>query len=127
MRKVNTNNMSDTPTTTPSQSKRRGLPFTLRFEPRLQEPPKWYPALISLLAVVVALIKPPFEVGKGRVGKGGAVREKALHDEVLRTLGEAFLRMGLEQKAAMPSPLLGPKGNKEFFIHLEVSSKEERK
>ncbi|RJQ56109.1 MAG: TlyA family RNA methyltransferase [Desulfobacteraceae bacterium] len=69
-------------------------------------------------AVLIALIKPQFEVGKGMVGKGGVVRDPQLHDSVLDDLMDFFIDQNLEIKATMPSPILGPKGNKEFLIHL---------
>jgi len=78
------------------------------------------PAALALAvpgADLVALIKPQFEVGKGRVGKGGVVRDPALHDEVCETIrdwlaGEMGWRVvGIEQ-----SPITGPKGNIEFLI-----------
>lgn len=68
---------------------------------------------------IVALVKPQFEVGKGRVGKGGVVREPALHEEVLRELRAFFVATGLRIDAETPSPVLGPKGNREFLIALE--------
>ena len=68
-------------------------------------------------ASLVALIKPQFEVGKGQVGKGGVVRDPALHAqvcaEVARWLGEA---QGWEVHGITPSPITGPKGNREFLI-----------
>jgi 23S rRNA (cytidine1920-2'-O)/16S rRNA (cytidine1409-2'-O)-methyltransferase len=66
---------------------------------------------------LVALIKPQFEVGKGRVGKGGVVRDPALHQEVcadvVAWLGslDGWRVLGVE-----PSPLLGPAGNREFLV-----------
>lgn len=69
-------------------------------------------------AVLIALIKPQFEVGKGMVGKGGVVRDPKLHDSVLDDLTEFFIDQNLEVKATMPSPIQGPKGNREFLIHL---------
>jgi 23S rRNA (cytidine1920-2'-O)/16S rRNA (cytidine1409-2'-O)-methyltransferase len=74
-------------------------------------------ALAAPDAALIALIKPQFEVGKGRVGKGGVVRDPALHDEVCARIA-AWL-------AALPnwtvlgvteSPLRGPDGNVEFLI-----------
>ncbi|HET6469141.1 MAG TPA: TlyA family RNA methyltransferase [Geminicoccaceae bacterium] len=68
-------------------------------------------------AALVALIKPQFEVGKGRVGKGGVVRDPALHEQVC-----AEIRAWLEAQpdwsvqGIVPSPLLGPAGNREFLI-----------
>ncbi len=78
------------------------------------------PAALALAAPgawLVALIKPQFEVGKGRVGKRGVVRDAALHDEVCARIG-AWLAgqpdwtvLGLAE-----SPIQGPEGNKEFLI-----------
>jgi 23S rRNA (cytidine1920-2'-O)/16S rRNA (cytidine1409-2'-O)-methyltransferase len=68
-------------------------------------------------ARLVALIKPQFEVGKGQVGKGGVVRDPALHDAVCARIG-AWLadKMGWHVIGLTPSPLLGPEGNREFLI-----------
>ncbi|MDY6793359.1 MAG: TlyA family RNA methyltransferase [Thermodesulfobacteriota bacterium] len=71
-------------------------------------------------AVIVALIKPQFEVGRGKVGKGGVVRHPDLHQEVIAELTDFFLDKGFLCKPAIPSPILGPKGNREFFIHLKT-------
>ncbi|HYC05051.1 MAG TPA: TlyA family RNA methyltransferase [Azospirillaceae bacterium] len=78
------------------------------------------PAALALTrpgAHLVALIKPQFEVGKGRVGKGGVVREPELHREVCDTI-RAWVEglpgwrvLGIEE-----SPITGPEGNKEFLI-----------
>lgn len=67
---------------------------------------------------ILALIKPQFEVGKGKVGKGGVVRSHEEHLRVIKEIAEAAAEMGLEVKAVTESPLLGPKGNREFFIYL---------
>jgi len=78
------------------------------------------PAALQLThpsACLLALIKPQFEVGKGRVGKGGVVRDPALHAEVCnrvaRWLGQ---EQGWHVLGITPSPLTGPKGNREFLI-----------
>lgn len=68
---------------------------------------------------IVGLIKPQFEVGKGEVGKGGVVRDPSLHRRVVEKISEASRSLGLEVLGVTESPLLGPKGNKEFFIHLK--------
>ena len=68
---------------------------------------------------VLALIKPQFEVGRGKVGKGGVVRDAGLHSEVIETLSSFFEEIGLVPKMVVPSPVLGPKGNQEFVILLE--------
>ena len=74
-------------------------------------------ALATAGAHLVALIKPQFEVGKGRVGKGGIVREPELHQEVCDTisrwLGE---QPGWHVLGLTESPITGAEGNKEFLI-----------
>ncbi|MDX1540475.1 MAG: TlyA family RNA methyltransferase [Geminicoccaceae bacterium] len=66
---------------------------------------------------LVALIKPQFEVGKGRVGKGGVVRDPALHDEVCRRIASWLEReQACDVLGVTPSPVLGPAGNREFLI-----------
>ena len=80
------------------------------------------PAVSDLLmtrAFIIALIKPQFEVGKGQVGKGGVVRDPALHEGVLSDLSRFFQQCGWSVRGTVPSPILGPKGNREFLIHLE--------
>jgi 23S rRNA (cytidine1920-2'-O)/16S rRNA (cytidine1409-2'-O)-methyltransferase len=72
-------------------------------------------------ASILALIKPQFEVGKGQVGKGGVVREPMLHQQVIDDLTDFFVTIKLKAEAVYPSPLLGPKGNREFFILLRQS------
>ena len=68
-------------------------------------------------AWLVALIKPQFEVGRGRVGKGGVVRDPALHEEVCREIA-AWLggQSGWRVLGVAASPLRGPAGNREFLI-----------
>lgn len=74
-------------------------------------------ALCAPGATLVSLIKPQFEVGKGRVGKGGVVRDTALHDEVCAKISDWLSSLpdwdvlGLTQ-----SPIKGPEGNIEFLI-----------
>ncbi|HWH77545.1 MAG TPA: SAM-dependent methyltransferase, partial [Candidatus Binatus sp.] len=70
---------------------------------------------------VVALIKPQFEVGKGKVGKGGVVRAPEEHARVIEEIRAAALGSGYDVLGVTESPLLGPKGNKEFLIHLRLS------
>jgi 23S rRNA (cytidine1920-2'-O)/16S rRNA (cytidine1409-2'-O)-methyltransferase len=79
------------------------------------------PAVSRLLkqqAFVIALVKPQFEVGKGQVGKGGVVRDPALHQEVLESLCSFFRGADWQVEGRIPSPVLGPKGNKEFLVYL---------
>ncbi len=68
---------------------------------------------------IVALLKPQFEVGRGEVGKGGVVRERSKHHQVLDRISRFSESIGLKVRGTMESPLLGPKGNREFFIYLE--------
>jgi 23S rRNA (cytidine1920-2'-O)/16S rRNA (cytidine1409-2'-O)-methyltransferase len=78
------------------------------------------PAALELAvpgAELVALIKPQFEVGKARVGKGGVVRDPALHDEVCATIRDWLMgEMGWTVLGICPSPITGPAGNVEFLI-----------
>jgi len=76
--------------------------------------------LIKQPANIICLIKPQFEVGKGMVGKGGVVRDPALHDAVIKDLTAAFEGFKLRVLGIIPSPILGPKGNQEFLMHLEL-------
>lgn len=78
-------------------------------------------ALIVPEGEIVALIKPQFEVGKGKVGKGGVVRDPALHAAVVAGLREQAVGWNVEVKGVIESPLLGPKGNKEFLLYLQKS------
>ena len=80
------------------------------------------PAILNFLlpgAEILALIKPQFEVGKDQVGKGGVVRDPALHRQVIEALSGYFIDLGLQCEAPVPSPIRGPKGNIEYFILLK--------
>src|SRR5574337_2120875 len=78
------------------------------------------PPLLADSGDILALIKPQFEVGKGRVGKGGVVRDAEAHRLVVMKVGTRGVELGLRVRGAAPSCLLGPKGNREFFIHLST-------
>jgi len=69
-------------------------------------------------AFIIALIKPQFEVGKGKVGKGGVVRDPRLQQEVIDRLAALFQDLGWAVQGHIQSPLLGPKGNCEFLMYL---------
>jgi 23S rRNA (cytidine1920-2'-O)/16S rRNA (cytidine1409-2'-O)-methyltransferase len=87
------------------------------------------PAVAAVLGAgrrIVALVKPQFEVGKGRVGKGGVVRDARLHTEVLSELQQFAIARGLRVDALLTSPLLGPAGNREFFLALTTTQAGER-
>ena len=78
------------------------------------------PAALALTAPgarLVALIKPQFEVGPARVGKGGVVRDPALHQEVCETIATWLMELpGWQVLGITPSPIEGPAGNREFLI-----------
>jgi 23S rRNA (cytidine1920-2'-O)/16S rRNA (cytidine1409-2'-O)-methyltransferase len=76
--------------------------------------------LLGLSGETVALIKPQFEVGKGAVGKGGVVREPAQHQAVVARLARFSVLRGWHVLGVTASPLKGPKGNREFFLHLSA-------
>ncbi|HWD11242.1 MAG TPA: TlyA family RNA methyltransferase [Solirubrobacteraceae bacterium] len=67
---------------------------------------------------VLALVKPQFELGRGRVGKGGVVREAADRREALIGAGRAALSQGAAVRGFISSGLPGPKGNRESFMWL---------
>lgn len=76
--------------------------------------------LLGSEAEVLALIKPQFEVGRGRVAKGGVVRSDAEHARVIGEVSEVARGLGFRVAGVVPSQLRGPKGNREFFIHLNI-------
>jgi len=83
---------------------------------------KFLPQLLGFLKKggwILSLIKPQFEVGKGEVGKGGVVRAGSLHAKVIERITSFCRDLGLNVLGWVESPLLGPKGNKEFFIYLQ--------
>jgi 23S rRNA (cytidine1920-2'-O)/16S rRNA (cytidine1409-2'-O)-methyltransferase len=67
---------------------------------------------------VVALVKPQFEVGRGHVGRGGIVRDPALHRDVLVGLAGEMVSVGLAVCGIIASPILGAEGNREFLMHV---------
>jgi 23S rRNA (cytidine1920-2'-O)/16S rRNA (cytidine1409-2'-O)-methyltransferase len=83
------------------------------------------PALPPLLlpgSPVVALVKPQFEVGKGKVGKGGIVRDEADRRQAVADVAEAARALGFLVLAETTSPITGGKGNVEFLLHLRLPS-----
>ncbi len=67
---------------------------------------------------VLALIKPQFEAGKKNVGKGGVVRDSKIREQVIQDLELFFKERGYSVNQVIPSPILGPKGNREYIISL---------
>ncbi len=68
---------------------------------------------------IVALVKPQFEAGRGRV-RDGVVRDPAIHREVVVSIAEFAASIGLWPADVVASPLLGPAGNREFFMRIDV-------
>ncbi len=66
----------------------------------------------------LVLVKPQFEAGRADVPRGGVVRDPAVHRRVLYDVAGAALGWGAETMAVVDSGLPGPKGNREFFLHL---------
>ena len=67
---------------------------------------------------IVALVKPQFEVGRGRVGKGGVVRDDALRAEAVTRIRSVAESLGLTGRGEADSVLAGPKGNREIVLWL---------
>ncbi len=67
-------------------------------------------------ARLVALIKPQFEAGRDEVGKGGVVRDPAIHDRVCREVADWLVSIGWSVEGLTTSPITGPEGNVEFLI-----------
>ena len=65
---------------------------------------------------LVALIKPQFEVGRSEVGKGGVVRDEALHERVCGEVSAWLEGLGWQVQGIVRSPITGPEGNVEFLI-----------
>jgi 23S rRNA (cytidine1920-2'-O)/16S rRNA (cytidine1409-2'-O)-methyltransferase len=76
------------------------------------------PPLLDPDADVVVLVKPQFEAGRSEVGRGGIVRDAAVHARVLDEVSGAADALGLKPRATTPSPIAGMEGNREFLMHL---------
>jgi 23S rRNA (cytidine1920-2'-O)/16S rRNA (cytidine1409-2'-O)-methyltransferase len=77
------------------------------------------PAVLKLLgdkAQILALIKPQFEVARKEVRKGGIVQDPAIHDRVVQDISGFCESLDLKVNGTCASPVLGPAGNREFFI-----------
>ena len=76
------------------------------------------PPLLAEAGDVVALVKPQFEAGRAEIGKGGIVRDPAVHTRVLDAVIDAANALGLGRAGATESPIAGMEGNREFLLHL---------
>ena len=88
---------------------------------------KVLPALSGLLregeGLILALIKPQFELSPAEVGKGGVVRDEAARTRAVEKIRDFVIAMGAKPAAVVPSPLPGPAGNREFFVLIAFQSK----
>lgn len=88
------------------------------------------PPLLPLFGSVVrilALVKPQFELARGRVGSGGIVRENYLHQEAVDAVKQFAERLGLSCKGEAASSIRGAKGNREFLLYFTAVAHVERK
>jgi 23S rRNA (cytidine1920-2'-O)/16S rRNA (cytidine1409-2'-O)-methyltransferase len=75
-------------------------------------------ALLKPRGDVIALVKPQFQVGQDKVGKGGVVRDPEVRREAISTIIDAAEELGFQVRAQSDSVIMGPKGNQETFIWL---------
>jgi 23S rRNA (cytidine1920-2'-O)/16S rRNA (cytidine1409-2'-O)-methyltransferase len=83
-----------------------------------------FPVLSALVAPrteIVALVKPQFEAGRADVGKGGLVKDPAVHARVIADVTAAAAEVGLERAGLIDSPITGAHGNQEFLMHLRCA------
>jgi 23S rRNA (cytidine1920-2'-O)/16S rRNA (cytidine1409-2'-O)-methyltransferase len=81
------------------------------------------PKLVQLAAGgadFLILVKPQFELERGDVGKGGIVRDPALHERAIENVRSGAAAAGLEILGVQPSHLAGAEGNQEFFLHARL-------
>ena len=89
------------------------------------------PALLGLLQPqapvdLILLVKPQFEVGKGRVGKGGVVRDPVAHCDAIEGVITAAAGLGLAACGLVASPITGPAGNHEYLLWLRRPDRDGR-
>ncbi len=84
------------------------------------------PRLVAAVGVgrrlIITLVKPQFEVGRGQVGKGGVVRDPALHQQCIERCLAAATALGCAPVGVTTSPIAGPAGNSEFLLVLRTAS-----
>ncbi len=82
------------------------------------------PAVAALAkpgALIVTLVKPQFEAGRGEVPRGGVVKSEEVRRRVVSEVEQAGRRLGLEVLGAIPSPIQGARGNEEFLLGFRVN------
>ena len=75
------------------------------------------PPLMNSESVLLVLVKPQFEVGRGQVGKGGIVRDPYLHQEAVEKVSRTIMQLGFSEISSAESVLPGAEGNREYFLH----------
>ncbi len=83
------------------------------------------PGLVALAAKwadLILLVKPQFEAARGDVGSGGVVRDSSVWRSSITSVAESSRGAGAEPRAVMASPVPGPAGNIEFFLHARVGA-----
>ena len=80
--------------------------------------------LLKFGGLMVCLIKPQFEAGRSNIGKGGIVRDKKVHERVIKNVIESTLALGFNNLGVTDSPITGGDGNKEYLILLKKKDKE---
>ena len=83
-----------------------------------------FPALSALIASgadIVALVKPQFEAGRSEVGRGGLVKDPAVHARVIAAVTTAAQEVGCVRLGLVESPITGARGNREFLMHLRCA------
>jgi 23S rRNA (cytidine1920-2'-O)/16S rRNA (cytidine1409-2'-O)-methyltransferase len=79
--------------------------------------------LVARAATIIALVKPQFEVGRGKVGKGGIVRDDARREAALREVIDFAAGIGLDLGGSIESPIAGAAGNREFLAHFALEQR----
>jgi len=80
-------------------------------------------ALIDKKGEIVSLIKPQFEAGREKVQRGGVVKDRKVHQEVIDKIKLLARDLGLKVKGLIASPIRGPAGNVEYFIYLKKGAR----
>lgn len=76
-------------------------------------------AVLKVPGDLIILIKPQFEVGKELIGRGGIVKDSAMHEEIVEHISQAIIAQGFELIGVIPSPIKGADGNQEFLAYFK--------
>ena len=85
--------------------------------------PSFKSLLCNVRSELLVLVKPQFEVGKDKVGKGGVVRDHSLHLEAIEGVVNESEKYGWYPKGLIASPLKGPAGNQEYLLWMDDKSR----